>query len=251
MNCYRCAKWPCECKDGQTIINGDCREVLPLLEPVDLFFTSPPYNQKLNTFKPSGMHKETNWVDRINTSYFDDCDESTYQEWQIDVLNACHAIACPTASMFYNHKLRYRDTVPIFPIEWLLKTNWKMRQEIIWARDGSVVQNAKMFPPAEERIYWMRGDGGWKWNRANTKWLSVWSVSSAANTAHPVAFPEELPLRAISCCSDPGDIVCDPFCGSGTVLRVAKDLGRRGIGIEIEERYCEIAANRLRQEVLF
>jgi len=230
--------------DNVTLWHGDCREVLASLSGVNLVFTSPPYNQNLQAFKPSGMHKESRWVERISSSYYDTMPESDYQEWQIAVCDAAWGACAPDASMFYNHKLRWRDSVPIFPTEWLLRTKWVMRQELIWARDGSVTQNARMFPPAEERIYWMRKDA-WKWTRADTTWLSVWKIKSAANTEHPVAFPVELPTRAIVCCTEDGDTVLDPFCGSGTTLIAALETGRKAIGIEIDERWVTVARQRL------
>jgi len=68
--------------------------------------------------------------------------------------------------------------------------------------------------------------------------------------AHPTQKPEELMRRLIRFFTTPGDTILDPFMGSGTTLRAAKDLGRKAIGIEIEEKYCEIAAKRMAQAVL-
>ena len=68
---------------------------------------------------------------------------------------------------------------------------------------------------------------------------------------HPSPKPEPLIHRMLQVVTDDDDLVLDPFMGAGTTLRAAKNLGRRAIGIEIEERYCEIAARRMAQEVLF
>ena len=63
--------------------------------------------------------------------------------------------------------------------------------------------------------------------------------------------PVDIVSRLIEASTDSDETILDPFAGSGTTLRAAKDLGRKAIGIEIEEKYCKIAAERLRQEVLF
>jgi site-specific DNA-methyltransferase (adenine-specific) len=84
----------------------------------------------------------------------------------------------------------------------------------------------------------------------------VWTDAAPglAFQSHQRLHPNEKPLsimhRLVEGMSEPGQTVADIFCGSGTTLRAAKDLGRRAIGIEIEERYCEIAAKRCAQEVL-
>lgn len=82
--------------------------------------------------------------------------------------------------------------------------------------------------------------------------ISLHAIANAApewNT-HPSPKPERLYRWLAQHGSKPGDLILDPFMGSGTTLRAAMDLGRRAIGIELEERYCEIAARRLSQMVL-
>lgn len=83
---------------------------------------------------------------------------------------------------------------------------------------------------------------------------NAWSIQTAGQTGygqHPATYPPELPRRLIKLYSYVGDIVLDPFCGSGTTLRAAKDAGRRGVGVELSPRYCALSANRCRQDLLF
>ena len=78
-----------------------------------------------------------------------------------------------------------------------------------------------------------------------------WIGYNRRDNLHPYGKPLGLLIWAMELCIEPQWTLVDPFMGSGTTLRAAKDLGRKAIGIEIEERWCEVAANRLRQEVLW
>ena len=80
---------------------------------------------------------------------------------------------------------------------------------------------------------------------------SVWQIPPAASNAHPTPKPEALLERIIKSTSNPGDVVLDPFLGSGTTLVVAQREGRVGMGIEMNEDYCKIAVDRLRQRSLW
>jgi site-specific DNA-methyltransferase (adenine-specific) len=83
---------------------------------------------------------------------------------------------------------------------------------------------------------------------------NVWNIpvgNAERDLDHPCKFPPELPRRLIKLYSYVGDVVLDPFCGSGTTLRVAKDLARRAIGVDVSRRYCAMSADRCRQQLLF
>jgi site-specific DNA-methyltransferase (adenine-specific) len=75
---------------------------------------------------------------------------------------------------------------------------------------------------------------------------NVWMIPPARDKEHPAVFPKELPYRLMKLYTWEGDVVLDPFSGSGTTLVVGGELGRKVVGIEIEEKWCEVAVRRLK-----
>lgn len=121
---------------------------------------------------------------------------------------------------------------------------------LIWDKGPQFGMGDLSFPwkPSFEEIY-IIGDG-FSGHRDEGVLKGFSSVSwESKGRRHPHEKPSSLMAHFIAKTNAPS--IVDPCCGTGPTLRAAKDLGRRAIGIEIEERYCEIAANRLAQEVLF
>lgn len=213
--------------------------------------TSPPYNQRLSTFaNATGMHAESRWTDRFESAYPDALPEDEYQQAQVDLLTAWWAAMRPGGSLFYNHKHRFRNRRPIIPLDWIRRTPWELRQEIIWDQRWGPAANANMFIPREERIYWCeRADGEPKWRGVGANFSNVWNFSGAQkdqadNTGHVCPFPVELVTRCIEAVTDLGDAVADPFGGAGTVVLGCEQTGRRAYVMEREPRYVQIILDR-------
>jgi SAM-dependent methyltransferase len=134
------------------------------------------------------------------------------------------------------------------------------KHQIIWG--GNYF--ADMLPPSMGWLAWDKGQRNFSLADFEMAWTSYWGAARCFEYARGKAVrdgkqhPTQKPLELMVWCINHADkrskspvaLILDPFCGSGTTLRAAKDLGRKAIGIEINERYCEIAARRLSQGVL-
>lgn len=81
--------------------------------------------------------------------------------------------------------------------------------------------------------------------------IDTWFISGVSNKLHPAVFPYEIPKRLIKLYTYPGELVYDPFLGSGTTIKAARDLGRNWIGSEISSEYVDLASDRIAQAILF
>ncbi len=229
------------------IIQGDALTILKDLpdEIVDIGVTSPPYNK--------GENKK-GWLVK-NVKYSGSADklpEDEYQKNQIDVLNEIFRITKPGGSFFYNHKIRWEKGIILHPMDWLRKTKWLIRQEIIWDRMIAANIRGWRFWQIDERIYWLykpKGNDliGEELKSMHALLTSIWRFSPERENSHPAPFPVELPVRVIYSIMDKKKgVVIDPYCGSGTTLVAAKILEHDFIGIEISDEYVKHAQERLK-----
>lgn len=225
------------------IYHGDCLEIMRSMPDkcVDVTITSPPYNLNKNASGGGTSKKNySNW-------YPDDMPELEYQSWQTNVVRELMRIT--KGSIFYNHKVRYawhnrnkyRHPTNIYhPLQWL--SVFPIWCEIIWNRKATSGHANGRCRMADERIYQIGKPH--KFN--DMGYSTVWDIMPTKNNIHPCSFPQELVRRCISMSTDEGDVVFDPFLGSGTTAKVAKDMNRAYIGIETELEYYNLSIENLK-----
>ena len=224
---------------GVTIYCGDCLEIMPKLGmQFDLCFTSPPYNKG----RQSGAYAN---MRNAYESWSDDLPADDYTRWQLECVEQMARIS---DAVFYNHKPQIKNGGVTLPTEYI-PAGRNLRQVIIWDRGGGFNHSPGQFVP---RCEWIMLVAGKEWRmpeRGSGTIGDVWRVPcETERTDHPCPFPAKLVSIAIEATG--AETILDPFGGSGSTARAAKDLGKECVMIEKEEKYCEIAAERLRQEVL-
>ena len=237
-----------------TIYEGDCILGLKKMpdNSVDCIVTSPPYNKngfrngKKDPGKSSSKYKRWDGAKIDYDLYDDNLPEEEYQKWQIELLNECFRVLKPTGSLFYNHKVRRFESRANHPLVWLSKSKIHFYQQIIWDRGGAPDQNINYCTPSTELILWFVKDKPKTFKTKNNYFTEVWKFNPA-KSEHPAPFPKILVRNCLKLTTEEGDVVLDPFMGSGTTGIVSKELNRRFIGFEISPKYNEMAIKKLSQ----
>ena len=197
---------------------GDCSEVMaswPECFRVDAVVTDPPYG--IDYGRAGGFSASHGWG-----------------QWRE---NVAWDVERPDRAIFDAMRARSRD-------------------QIIWG--GNYFTD--FLPPTMRWLVWDKGQRDFSLADCEFAWVSQWKAArifdyprGSANAAAPKEHPTQKPVELMKWCLGmlpDAQTILDPFMGSGTTLRAAKDLGRKAIGIEINPDYCEIAVERLRQGVL-
>lgn len=222
--------------DHVTLHLGDCRPVLAGLADcsVDLVVTDPPYSARTHKqakANRNGSARRSVLFDSITEDdlrvVLAECGRVT-KGWVVATLDYVHAVAM---------EANPPDGLAVLRLG-------------VWAKPNPMPQISGDRPGQgwESIAFLHRTDHRPKWNGGGRS--SVWYLPADGDGLHPTQKPLRMVGDWVRLFSDPGDLVLDPFAGSGTTLRAAVDNGRRAIGVEMDERYCRTIVKRMDQGVL-
>lgn len=218
--------------DLVTLYHGDALEVLGDLPMVDAIVTDPPFSMPAQYYDGRTEWRRS-WVS----------DTSILEYWWRNVTGEMLYRLRTTGSVFV---FADDESYPVFyPVLYALLPRLNA---LVWDK-GAIGMGSPWRHTFELVLAGRYPKSKWTGGNSTSDVLRAKSVH-ATERLHPVDKPVDLLSRLIEPTTDPGDTVLDPFVGGGSTLVAAKALGRKAIGIELEERWCEVAANRLRQDVL-
>ncbi|MDG0889242.1 DNA-methyltransferase [Paracholeplasma manati] len=232
---------------------------------VDLVVTSPPYNIDIQYGNKTSKGKV---IDSKGIKYSDNLSEENYRKMLMNVFSECRRVLKDNGQAWINIKNRYLDGVVIPPF-WILDMfpDMHLKNLIVWNFDWGGSTN-KRFAPRYEFVFWFTKDKdkytfnldevkipalNYRPDRYKSQMKNptdVWRISMVSGnfderTSHPAQYPEDLIERIILSGTNKGQLVLDPFMGSGTSAAVAKKLGRHFVGYELVKEYYDIANERL------
>jgi DNA modification methylase len=231
-------------QDGIVIYHGDCREVLPTLGAVDHVITDPPYEAQAHTKGRRIVNPRTGEI-RMAPLSFAPMDAKTRDWFGVEcgrmVRRWCLVFCQIEAAM------EWRAAVEAGGMRYM--------RTMVWAKPNGQPQLTGDRPGVGfEAIMAAHVHGKSRWNGGGRRgWFehAVDANFSRTPRYHETQKPEPLMREIVSLFTDAGEVVLDPFMGSGTTLVECKRFGRMAIGVELEERHCESAAKRLAQGALF
>lgn len=225
---------------------GDCREILPTIAPVDHVITDPPFEAEAHTLQRRVKRADSNGSTVMSV---EPLDFAPMTETDRDAAGVSFGL------------LAKRWTLVFCQVE--ASQLWRSscerggmiyRRTCIWVKPDGMPQFSGDRPGmGYETFVAMHAAGKSTWNAGGRH--GVYVIPKGAGAAgkggeHPTTKPEPLMVELVTDFTDPGETILDPFAGSGTTLVAAKRLGRKSIGVELSEKYCEIAARRLSQGAL-
>jgi hypothetical protein len=235
--------------DSVTLYHGDCRDVLPRLEPVDHVITDPPYSAHVHAkVRRGGSMYAPDALEGVKRPVI-----STSQVLGFDALadNQRTAAAEQFIRLARRWVLTFSDLESAHLWRAALCPPLDYVRTGLWHKLGATPQFTGDRPAtACEAITIAHPKGKKKWNGGGSHAIWEHGVARGRDRVHPTQKPEPLMLELVSLFTDAGDVVLDPFAGAGTTLIAAKRLGRKAIGIESNQTHCDAIVARCRQAAL-